>query len=114
MAVTPDTFRQIALGFEGAEEHHHGGHPDFRVNGKIFATLGYPDATWGMVQLTPDEQRAHVLIEPDAFTPANGAWGAKGSTLVKLSKVKKSTLQDAIQGAWMYRREHRPAKSRSK
>ncbi|HUA07904.1 MAG TPA: MmcQ/YjbR family DNA-binding protein [Candidatus Acidoferrales bacterium] len=100
MPVSPDTFRQIALSFEGAEERAHQAHPDFRVKGKIFATLGYPDAAWGMVKLTPDEQRAYMKIEPGAFEPASGAWGAKGSTLVKLSKVKKATLHDALESAW--------------
>lgn len=100
MPVNPDTFRQIALSFAGAEERAHQQHPDFRVNGKVFATLGYPDATWGMVKLTPDEQRAYMLIEPEAFEPASGAWGAKGSTLVKLAKVKKTTLRDALESAY--------------
>ncbi len=100
MPVTSQTFRQIALSFAGAEEGAHQRHPDFRVNGKIFATLGYPDAKWGMVNLTPDEQHAYMKVEPEAFEPAAGAWGAKGSTIVKLAKVKKATLKDALESAW--------------
>ncbi len=101
MPVNPDTFRHIALSFAEAEERAHQQHPDFRVKGKIFATLGYPDPGFGMVKLTPDEQRAYMKIEPEAFEPAPGAWGAKGSTLVKLAKVKKATLHDALESAWM-------------
>jgi hypothetical protein len=100
MAVTAATFRDIALRFDGAEERAHQGHPDFRVNGKVFATLGYPDEHHGMVKLTPEEQHAYMKLEPDAFTPAAGAWGAKGSTLVLLSKVKKATLKDALRAAY--------------
>ncbi|MGB6987470.1 MAG: MmcQ/YjbR family DNA-binding protein [Candidatus Aquilonibacter sp.] len=104
MSVTPETFRQIALSFEGAEERAHQRHPDFRVNGKIFATLGYPDAKWGMVKLTPDEQHAYLQIEPEAFTAASGKWGASGNTMVDLAKVKKATLADALESAWSLRR----------
>ena len=100
MPVSAAAFRQIALNFQGAEERAHQGHPDFRVNGKIFATLGYPDETWGMVKLSPDEQRAYMKIEPNAFTPASGTWGASGCTLVKLAKVKKAALADALESAW--------------
>ncbi len=103
MPVSATTFRQIALSFAGAEERAHQHHPDFRVKGKIFATLGYPDVAWGMVNLTPDEQQAYMRIAPDAFFPASGAWGKGGSTLVKLSKVSKATLQDALQSAWTNR-----------
>ena len=103
MPVTPQTFRQIALSFAGAQERAHQRHPDFRVKGKIFATLGYPDAAWGMVKLTPHEQQAYMKIEPGAFVPAAGAWGVSGSTLVNLSKVKKATLRDALESAWSAR-----------
>jgi hypothetical protein len=103
MSVAAQTFRQIALSFDGAEERAHQQHPDFRVNGKVFATLAYPDAAWGMVKLTPEEQQAYIKIEPEAFEPAPGAWGAKGSTLVKLAKVKKATLTDALESAWSLR-----------
>lgn len=101
MPVTSQTFRQIALSLAGTEERAHQDHPDFRVKGKIFATLGYPDAKWGMVKLTPEEQQAYVKIEPEAFQPAAGAWGAKGSTLVNLAKARKATLRDALQAAWL-------------
>jgi hypothetical protein len=100
MPVTPQTFRQIALSFADAEERDHQHHPDFRVKGKVFATLGYPDTEWGMVKLTPDEQYAYMKIEPEAFQPAAGAWGKGGSTLIKLAKVKKATLRDALESAW--------------
>jgi len=65
--MTPDGFRRLALSMPGAEEVGHMGHPDFRVCAKIFATLGYPDAAWAMVKLTPEQQEACVNEEPDVF-----------------------------------------------
>ena len=70
-------FRRISLEMKGAVESAHMGHPDFRVNGRIFATL-HPDHQSGMVKLTPDRQRIFVRENPSAFIPENGAWGAAG------------------------------------
>jgi hypothetical protein len=69
-----DDFRRIALSFPGAEESSHMNHPDFRVGGKIFATLGSPDEAHGMVSLLP-EQQADFMSLSEAFHPASGAWG---------------------------------------
>jgi hypothetical protein len=82
--------------------HQHMGHPDFRVAGKIFATLGYPDKSWGMVKLTPLEQRMFMEVEPKAFQPCAGAWGRRGATSVKLSAVTKPTLRRALAAAWEF------------
>src|SRR5215469_12379462 len=100
MPVTKQEFRRMALSFEETEAKSHMGHPDFRVSGKIFATLGYPDATWGMLKLTPLEQRMLVEAEPKAFKPCAGAWGRRGATNVKLGAVKKATLRRAMAAAW--------------
>ena len=75
------------------------GHPDFRVGGKIFATLG-PDEDWGMVKLTPDQQASFVRTEPDVFQPFNGAWGRKGCTKVCLEDAEESTVRQALIAAW--------------
>ena len=100
MPVTPKQFRQLALSFPETEEHSHMDHPDFRVAKKIFATLGYPDKSWGMVKLTPEQQAELMNDEPKAFVPASGAWGRKGSTTVRLKSVSKATLQRAMEAAW--------------
>jgi hypothetical protein len=100
MAVTRQEFRRMALSFPGTEAKSHMGHPDFRVAGKIFATLGYPDTSWGMVKITPLEQRMFVEAEPKAFRPSAGAWGRRGATSVKLTAVKKTTLRRAMAAAW--------------
>jgi hypothetical protein len=98
--VTPSAFRRIALGLKDAVERVHHGHPDFRVGGRIFATLGYPDDKWGMVNLTPEEQRRFVRDHPGAFVPAAGAWGENGSTTVRLAAIDEESLGEALTLAW--------------
>jgi hypothetical protein len=97
--MTPDDFRRIALGMENAVEGAHMGHPDFRANGRIFATI-HPDHVWGMVKLTPDQQDAFVRAHPAVFTPENGAWGRAGCTKVRLASVDEDTLGEAMTLAW--------------
>jgi hypothetical protein len=98
--MTENTFRRMALSLPEAVESAHMDHPDFRVRGKIFATLGYPGKGWGMVKLTPEEQQRFVRTEPDVFVPAAGAWGARGSTTVNLAKANKETVFTALVAAW--------------
>ena len=97
--MTARGFRRIALGMTGAVEGSHMGHADFRVGGRIFATLGYPDAKWGMVSLTPEQQET-ALREHKAMTPAKGAWGAQGATMVRLAGIDEETLGAALTQAW--------------
>jgi len=101
--MTAADFRRIALSLPEAEESAHMSHPDFRVGGKIFATLGYPDEEHGMVVLPPEEQARFVESHPKVFTPAKGAWGKRGSTAVSLSAVDKATLKRAMEIAWRKR-----------
>jgi hypothetical protein len=98
--MTADGFRRIALSMPGAVEQSHMAHPDFRVGGKIFATLGYPDAEHGMVVLPPEEQGKLVDSHPTVFEPAKGDWGRRGSTCVCLETVDASTLKRAVEIAW--------------
>ena len=95
-----DDFRRMALALTGASESSHMGHPDFRINGKIFATLHYPDENWGMVKLSLEQQDEFVRTYPQAFVPVKGAWGRQGSTSVRLSAVEESTLERALHLAW--------------
>jgi hypothetical protein len=98
--VTVADFRRLALSFPEAMEGAHMDHPDFRVGGKIFATLGYPDMGVGMVKLFPDQQREFVRAEPKVFAPVNGAWGRRGATHVRLKAAKKASVQRALAAAW--------------
>ena len=97
--LTAEDFRRMALGLAGAVEGAHMGHPDFRVKGRIFATL-HGDLAWGMVKLTPDQQRDAVQQAPAAFTPEAGAWGLQGCTAVQLNAVDEEALGEALTLAW--------------
>ena len=94
-----DDFRRIALGMERAVEGAHMGHPDFRVDNRIFATLHH-DRESGMVALTADQQDQFMRAHPDAFAPESGAWGRAGSTRVRLAAVHEETLGEAVTLAW--------------
>ena len=93
-------FRKVALGLPETVEGSHQGHADFRVGKRVFATLGYPDESWGMVKLTPEQQTILVEAEPDIFRPVPGGWGKGGSTNVLLSKADAKTLRSALAMAW--------------
>jgi hypothetical protein len=92
-------FRRIAIGMKGAVEGAHMGHPDFRVNGRIFATL-HDDGQSGMVKLTPDQQEQIVRDHSGGFAPERGAWGRAGCTRVRLAAVEEDTLGEALTLAW--------------
>lgn len=97
--MSPDDFRRIALGMVDAVEGAHMGHPDFRIHGRIFATL-HSDLLFGMVKLTPDQQHRFVRENPATFLPENGAWGRGGSTAVRLDSIDEDTLGEAMTLAW--------------
>jgi hypothetical protein len=97
--MTGDDFRELALSFEGALEATHMGHPDFRANGRIFATL-VGDETRGGLNLKPEEQCAVMKMHPAAFAPASGAWGRNGWTVVDLRAVTKSAVRGSMLLAW--------------
>ncbi len=105
--MTPAEFRALALSFSKAVEASHVGHPDFRVRGRIFATLGYPDDAHGVLMLTPDEQQEAIGARPDVFAPVNGAWGRRGNTLVLLDAIATAGLRP-----WMDR-AHRKVSAKS-
>jgi hypothetical protein len=98
--MTADEFRALALGLPGASESAHMNHPDFRVGGKIFATLGVPDEGWGMVKLTPDSQRQFVRMDPEVFAPVKGGWGRRGATNVRLGPATEDVVYPALVAAW--------------
>jgi hypothetical protein len=93
----------MALSLPDAIEAAHMGHPDFRIGGKIFATLGYPNTGFAMVALTPEQQELFVRTEPKTFTPVPGGWGKHGSTHVMLRAAKKTAVREALTVAWRNR-----------
>jgi hypothetical protein len=108
--MTSDEFRELALALPETVEAEHMGHPDFRVGGKIFATLG-PKEAWGMVKLTPEQQALFVRTEPNAFQPIPGGWGRKGATKVILENAAEPSVRQALTAAWRNTAPKRPAKS---
>jgi hypothetical protein len=97
--MTSDEFRKMALEIPKAVERTHMNHPDFRVAGKIFASLGVPDKSWGMVKLTPEQQRTFIEKAPEVFKPSSGAWGRQGYTNVYLASAKASIVSSALDAA---------------
>ncbi|MGA2646866.1 MAG: MmcQ/YjbR family DNA-binding protein [Candidatus Sulfotelmatobacter sp.] len=98
-------FRRIALGFEGAEEGSHMGAADFRVGGRIFATLASQKEGYGNLMLTPDQQAEFVRELPEVFLPIPGGWGRMGMTHIRLAQANEDVLVGALRAAWMLRRE---------
>ena len=97
--MRPGDFRRIALGMTGAVEGRHMDHPDFRANGRIFASL-HGDGAFGMIKLTPEQQRVAIREHPEIFAPENGAWGRQGCTRVRLDAADAETVGDAMTLAW--------------
>jgi hypothetical protein len=110
--MTIDDFRRMALSFPDTVESAHMNHPDFRVNGKIFATLHNPDDGFAMVKLPPDQQVAFIQLQPSAFAPVKGGWGRQGCTNVRLKTVKEETLTGALTVAWQSASQNKVAKKR--
>jgi hypothetical protein len=98
--VTAAEFRRLALSLPETEERQHMHHPDFRVGGKIFATLGYPDEAWAMVKLFPDQQQTFIAAHPAIFVQVKGAWGRKGCTNVSLRTAQTKPVKEALTAAW--------------
>ena len=113
--MTVDDFRRIALSFEGAEEKSHVGLPDFRVGGRIFATLASERQGYGNLKLTPEQQTAFVEELPNVFVPIAGGWGRMGMTHVRLSVVDEEVLHGALRMAWELRaRQNKKTKGSKK
>ena len=101
--MTSGEFRKLALSHTGAVEQGHMRHPDFRVGGKIFATLGFPDEDWAMVRLKLEDQARFMAAQPKVFAPASGAWGRQGCTIVQLKAANRSLVKEALKLAFQHR-----------
>lgn len=98
-------FRRIALSLEGAEEGSHMGSPDFRVGGRIFATLAAQKLGYGNVKLTPELQAEFVKELPEVFVPIGGGWGKTGMTHIRLAAANEDVVAGALRTAWKLRVE---------
>ena len=117
--MTAKDFRRIALSLEGAEEGSHMGAVDFRVGGRIFATLASVKEGYGNLKLTPELQAEFIAERPDLFLPIHGGWGRMGMTHIRLNEADEDTLRGALNSAWKLRVEKSeksagPARRRSR
>jgi hypothetical protein len=103
--VTVKDFRRIALSLDGVEESSHMGQPDFRVGGRIFATLAAAEQGYGNLMLTPEQQATFVGELPEVFLPIAGGWGRNGATHIRLAVANKDVLEGALRTAWKLRLE---------
>ncbi len=110
--MTPNEFRELALSFPQVIESAHMHHPDFRVGGRIFATLGYPDEDSAVVKLTADEQKEFVRTSPGIFTPVKGAWGRQGATNIYMPAATTNIVRQALTAAWRNTAPKRVSKNR--
>jgi hypothetical protein len=110
--ITVGRYRAMALAMDGAIERAHMGHPDFRVNGRIFCTIQTDER--GGLMLTPDQQRIFVRDRPSAFVLESGAWGLQGATRVIFAEVDEETLGEALTLAWQNRAFAAPKKGAAK
>jgi hypothetical protein len=122
VTMTAEDFRRIALSFDGAEESSHMGVPDFRVGGRIFATLASQDDGFGNLKLTPELQQLLIAESPDVFLPIKGGWGRMGMTHIRLDEASERQMTDALHTAWRLRvdmnekgssRSKKPAKKKA-
>ena len=120
--MTAEDFRRIALSFDGAEESSHMGVPDFRVGGRIFATLASQDDGFGNLKLTPELQQLLIAESPDIFLPIKGGWGRMGMTHIRLAEASERQMTGALHTAWRLRvdmnekgssRSKKPAKKKA-
>ena len=99
LKMTAKQFRKLVLSLPDAVESEHMGHPDFRVGGKIFATLNFEES-FCVLMLTPEQQEEWLKREPDRFVLCKGAWGLRGCTHVELKTATAATLRQALKMAW--------------
>jgi hypothetical protein len=109
--MTGEAFRELALALDGAIEASHMGHPDFRANGRIFATLRADERT-GMVKLTPEQQSEFLHVHPGTFVPSPGGWGRQGCTDVVLASAKTPAVRSAMLLSYQAVMERPRAKAR--
>jgi len=118
--MTVSDFRRIALSLEGAEEGSHMGAADFRVGGRIFATLASVDQGFGNLMINPELQAAFIADRPDLFLPIHGGWDRMGATHIRLAEADEDTLAGALHTCWKLRieknlkpaKKHPPARTR--
>ena len=112
--MTVADFRRLALSLPGAEEGSHMGSADFRVGGRIFATLASQKQGYGNLMLTPEQQSGFVAEQPDVFLPVAGGWGRNGATHIRLARANEDVLAGGLRAAWKLRMDKNAKKKRAR
>ncbi|HUP05210.1 MAG TPA: MmcQ/YjbR family DNA-binding protein [Bryobacteraceae bacterium] len=114
--MTIEDFRRIALSMDGAEEGEHFGSADFRVGGRIFATLAHASKGYGNLMLNPEQQAAFTGEMPEVFLPVHGGWGKSGATHIRLARASEEVLAGALRAAWRLRvsKNTKPARGKKR
>jgi hypothetical protein len=112
--MTARDFRRLALSLPDTAEGSHFNVEDFRVGGKIFATLAYQKDGCGVLLLTPEQQAGMITDAPEIFLPVPNKWGQHGATLVRLAKVKPDILEGALRTAWANRSSPAPKRAKKR
>ena len=107
-------FRHLALQLPEAIESAHMGHPDFRLNNRIFATLSAQEKGYGVLKLTPEQQKAFIAEQPEIFSPVQGGWGRMGMTFLDLKQADESIMTGALKTAYNNLREKQSQKKSQK
>ena len=81
------------------------GAADFRVGGRIFATLAAVKLGYGNIMITPEQQTAFVADAPEVFVPIAGGWGRNGATHIRLAAASEDVVAGALRTAWKLRLE---------
>jgi hypothetical protein len=92
-------YRRLALAMPGAVEASHMGAPDFRINGRIFATLAYGHKGLGTLKLSLEQQAMFLAEAPEYFSAVTGGWGRMGMTWVRVD-APESVLAGALSTAF--------------
>src|SRR5829696_6259184 len=103
MLMDANDFRELALGFDNTEESAHMGAADFRVGGRIFATLAHEHLGFGNLMLSPELQQLLIAEAPEVFLPVSGGWGRMGATPMRLAEATPEQLLNWLQLAWNLR-----------
>jgi hypothetical protein len=112
--LTPADFRALALSLEGAEQGSHMGAEDFRVGGRVFATLASAAQGYGNLMFDPPTQSDFIEELHNVFIPIAGGWGRMGVTHVILANATREQVLGALQTAWRLRvQKNTKAKSKA-
>jgi len=110
VALSAARVREMVARLADAQEGAHHGHPDFRVRGKIFATLSEREDRVAL-RLTHIEARALVERSPDMYRLVADREPI-GWVSALLAEADEAEIGDLLEEAWQLRASEAPARRR--